>query len=157
MAGQAEQQPCSSDLNGCSDLSINGEDQVLLGHTEDTFEEMMNYLYLVSATISEEAPEGRLGTRTESFTALCYPGHLPGFCLGYNRHGLVSAINVIVPLKVFPARTRECGCLGTCFSIVTGLSAAPSLAEPHSLGRQAEGFFFFSKLWFPTTRLLRYP
>ncbi|XP_050721241.1 uncharacterized protein LOC127001113 isoform X2 [Eriocheir sinensis] len=78
---------------------------VLLGHTEDTFEEMMNYLYLVSATISEEAPEGRLGTRTESFTALCYPGHLPGFCLGYNRHGLVSAINDIVPLKVFPART----------------------------------------------------
>lgn len=138
MAGQAEQQPCSSDLNGCSDLSINGEDQVLLGHTEDTFEEMMNYLYLVSATISEEAPEGRLGTRTESFTALCYPGHLPGFCLGYNRHGLVSAINVIVPLKVFPARTPRHFLCRALLS-ATSVEAAHDILRDRGTGG-ADGF-----------------
>ena len=64
-------------------------------------------MYLVSAHIREEEPQGKLGTQTEGFTALCYAGHLPGFCMGYNHHGLVYSINVIFPQKVLAGKTRE--------------------------------------------------
>lgn len=91
--------------NGCSSLCLNGEGQVLLGHTEDALMETLNYVYLVSAHIREEEPQGKLGTQSEGFTALCYAGHLPGFCMGYNHHGLVYSINVIFPRKVLAGKT----------------------------------------------------
>ncbi|KAK3856250.1 hypothetical protein Pcinc_027283 [Petrolisthes cinctipes] len=91
--------------NGCSSVCTNYEGQVLLGHTEDALTETLNHVYLVSAHIEEEEPQGKLGTRSEGFTALCYAGHLPGFCMGYNHHGLVYSINVIFPEKVVAGKT----------------------------------------------------
>lgn len=81
--------------------------QVLLGHTEDAHKDTLNYVYIVSATISDDL-QGKLGIQKESFTAFCYAGDLPGFCYGFNRHGLVFSINVICPRKVLSARTRKC-------------------------------------------------
>lgn len=91
--------------NGCSSLCVNREGQVLLGHTEDALQETLNYVYIVSAHIHEEEPQGKLGTQSEGFTALCYAGHLPGFCMGYNHHGLVYSINVISPVEVLAGKT----------------------------------------------------
>ncbi|XP_047468432.1 uncharacterized protein LOC125024676 [Penaeus chinensis] len=95
----------SSGTNGCSSICSNNEGQVLLGHTEDALPETLNHAYLVSAHIHEEEPQGKNGTKTEGFTALCYAGHLPGFCMGYNHHGLVYSINVISPKKVLAGKT----------------------------------------------------
>ncbi|XP_063863525.1 beta-alanyl-dopamine/carcinine hydrolase-like isoform X2 [Scylla paramamosain] len=89
---------------GCSSLSINKEGQILLGHTEDALGELLNYVYIVSARIHDK-PRGRQATLDENFTALCYAGHLPGFCMGYNHHGLTFSINVICPRKVLAAKT----------------------------------------------------
>ncbi|XP_037777999.1 uncharacterized protein LOC119574678 [Penaeus monodon] len=100
-SGQAR----SSGTNGCSSICSNNEGQVLLGHTEDALPETLNHAYLVSAHIHEEEPQGKNGTKTEGFTALCYAGHLPGFCMGYNHHGLVYSINVISPKKVLAGKT----------------------------------------------------
>ncbi|XP_069973840.1 beta-alanyl-dopamine/carcinine hydrolase [Penaeus vannamei] len=100
-SGQAR----SSGTNGCSSICSNNEGQVLLGHTEDALPETLNHAYLVSAHIKEEEPQGKNGTKTEGFTALCYAGHLPGFCMGYNHHGLVYSINVISPKKVLAGKT----------------------------------------------------
>ncbi|XP_071518888.1 beta-alanyl-dopamine/carcinine hydrolase [Panulirus ornatus] len=95
----------SAGTNGCSSVCVNHDGQVLLGHTEDALPETLNHVYLVSAHITEEEPQGKWGIRREGFTALCYAGHLPGFCMGYNHHGLVFSINVISPKKVLAGKT----------------------------------------------------
>ncbi|KAK7083919.1 hypothetical protein SK128_014954 [Halocaridina rubra] len=100
-SGQAR----SAGTNGCSSICANHEGQVLLGHTEDALPETLNHAYLVSAHIHEEKAEGKITTKSEGFTALCYAGHLPGFCMGYNHHGLVFSINVISPQKVLAGKT----------------------------------------------------
>ena len=51
--------------------------------------------------------QGRLGVNKEHFTALCYAGHLPGFCMGFNRHGFVFTINVIRPIDLIVGKTRK--------------------------------------------------
>jgi len=95
----------SAGTNGCSSIICNYEDQVLLGHTEDALPDTLNHIYLVNARIEEETPQGKYGTKEEAFTALCYAGHLPGFCMGFNRHGLVFSVNVISPAKVLAGKT----------------------------------------------------
>ncbi|KAK8720004.1 hypothetical protein OTU49_013634 [Cherax quadricarinatus] len=95
----------SADSNGCSSVCVNYDGQVLLGHTEDALPEFLNHVYLVSAHITEAEPQGKWGTRCEGFTALCYAGYLPGFCMGYNHHGLVYSINVIQPQRVISGKT----------------------------------------------------
>jgi len=84
--------------HGCSTIMCNNEGQVLLGHTEDALDEVLNHIYLVSATICD-------GTSNEVFTSLCYAGYLPGFCMSYNQHGFVYSINVLFPHAVQPGKS----------------------------------------------------
>ena len=91
----------------CTKFTFFTPRQILLGHTEDSHKELLNYIYIVSACIKEE-PQGKLAIQNENFTALCYAGHLPGFCMGYNHHGLVFSINVICPKKILGGKTRKC-------------------------------------------------
>lgn len=42
----------------------------------------------------------------EKFTSLCYAGHLPGYTMGYNHHGLVYSINTLSANKLYSGRTR---------------------------------------------------
>ncbi|XP_045616266.1 beta-alanyl-dopamine/carcinine hydrolase [Procambarus clarkii] len=95
----------SSGTNGCSAVCVNHEGQVLLGHTEDALPENLNHTYMVSAHITEAEPQGKWGIRSEGFTAYCYPGHLPGYCMGYNHHGLVYSINALYPQTVLAGKT----------------------------------------------------
>ena len=61
----------------------------ILGHTEDSSREHLNTFYIVSAHIISEEPEGKYGVKEEKFTSLCYAGHLPGYTMSYNHHGLM--------------------------------------------------------------------
>lgn len=79
----------------------------ILGHTEDALAEMLNHVYFVSARITSEEPQGRWGVKEEHFTALCYAGHLPGYCMNANKHGLVFSINTLNARDLFPGRTRK--------------------------------------------------
>lgn len=76
----------------------------MLGHTEDAFPAAMNHCYVVHADITE-LDGGVL--RHEKFSSLCYAGHLPGFCMNVNQHGLVFSINVIEALRVHHDKTRK--------------------------------------------------
>nr|CAH0106005.1 unnamed protein product [Daphnia galeata] len=84
--------------NGCSSVMCNHEN-VVLGHTEDAFAVAFNHLYIVHADITEECG------RHERFSSLCYAGHLPGFCMNINEHGLVYTINIIEPVRVHNNKT----------------------------------------------------
>lgn len=35
------------------------------------------------------------GHSEECFSSLCYAGHLPGYTMGYNIHGLVFSVNTL--------------------------------------------------------------
>ncbi|XP_071541114.1 beta-alanyl-dopamine/carcinine hydrolase-like isoform X2 [Panulirus ornatus] len=113
---------------GCSSVIVNMEGEILLGHTEDALKELTSNIYLVSAHIMEETPQGRWQTKEEHFTALCYAGYLPGFCMGYNRHGLVFSVNAITPLRVFSGKT-------ICCLLCRALLAAESLEDVHNILR----------------------
>lgn len=81
--------------------------QEILGHTEDAMPEVMNHIYLVSAHIIPDSPQGRWKVAEEKFTSLCYAGHLPGFTMAYNHHGLVCSINVLNAAKLAAGKTRK--------------------------------------------------
>ncbi|XP_018327238.1 uncharacterized protein LOC108738347 [Agrilus planipennis] len=90
---------------GCSTICLNEPGQEILGHTEDALSEVLNHFYLVSAHIIEEKPQGRWGVKEERFTSLCYAGHLPGYTMSYNHHGLVFSINTLGARKLCPGKT----------------------------------------------------
>lgn len=80
---------------GCSTICCNQPGQEVLGHTEDVLSDVMNHIYFVSAHIISDSPQGRWKITEEHFTSLCYAGHLPGFTMSYNHHGLVFSVNII--------------------------------------------------------------
>ncbi|KAJ1523424.1 hypothetical protein ONE63_001286 [Megalurothrips usitatus] len=97
--------PANQGTNGCSTICVNHPGQELLGHTEDALAETLNHVYLVSAHITAPEPQGRWKVAEENFTALCYAGHLPGFCMGFNHHGLVFSVNIIKAARLAAGKT----------------------------------------------------
>lgn len=81
--------------------------QEILGHTEDALAEALNHFYLVSAHIISETPQGKYNVTEERFTSLCYAGHLPGYTMNYNHHGLVFTINTLSAKHLHSGRTRK--------------------------------------------------
>lgn len=80
---------------GCSTIMLNTEDAKVLAHTEDALTETLNHYYFVVAHIKEDTPQGKYNVEEERFMSLCYAGHLPGYTMNYNHHGLVFSINTL--------------------------------------------------------------
>lgn len=78
-----------------------------MGHTEDALPGTLNHFYFVSAHIISDKPEGKWGVQEEKFTSLCYAGHLPGYTMNYNHHGLVFSINTLSARNLQPGKTRR--------------------------------------------------
>ncbi|KAL1517408.1 hypothetical protein ABEB36_001175 [Hypothenemus hampei] len=100
----AEKKPSDSPT-GCSTVCVNERGQEILGHTEDAYSSILNHFYLVSAHIIEKEPQGKWGSKEEKFTSLCYAGHLPGYTMGYNHHGLVFSINTLSVKRLLTGKT----------------------------------------------------
>lgn len=81
--------------------------QETLGHTEDALSENLNNFYIVSAHIISDSPQGKYKVTEERFTSLCYAGHLPGYTMNYNHHGLVFSINTLSANKLNSGKTRK--------------------------------------------------
>ncbi|EFA00578.1 beta-alanyl-dopamine/carcinine hydrolase [Tribolium castaneum] len=90
---------------GCSTICVNRGGQEILGHTEDALKETLNHFYFVSAHIISDKPQGRWNVTEEKFTSLCYAGHLPGYTMSYNHHGLVFSINTLSAKNLRPGKT----------------------------------------------------
>jgi Acyl-coenzyme A:6-aminopenicillanic acid acyl-transferase len=86
IANVTEQKKSELESNGCSTVYVKNANEHILGHTEDAARECLNSFYLVSAHILADPTKG---FREEKFTALCYPGHIAGYTMGYNTSGLV--------------------------------------------------------------------
>ncbi|XP_066157012.1 beta-alanyl-dopamine/carcinine hydrolase [Euwallacea fornicatus] len=101
----AQKKPTSDLPTGCSTICVNHEDQELLGHTEDALAATLNHYYFVSAHIISDQPQGKWGVQEEKFTSLCYAGHLPGYTMNYNHHGLVFSVNTLCAKRLKPGKT----------------------------------------------------
>ncbi|XP_022904794.2 beta-alanyl-dopamine/carcinine hydrolase [Onthophagus taurus] len=96
---------CENQLSGCSTICVNTENVQILAHNEDVLSEMLDLFYLVSVHIVAEEPRGRWGVKEEKFTSLSYAGHLPGYTMGYNHHGLIFTINTLAADKCLVGKT----------------------------------------------------
>jgi hypothetical protein len=92
---------------GCSTICINEPGNEFLAHTEDALAETLNHFYFVSAHIVSDTPQGKYNTYEERFTSLCYAGHLPGYTMNYNHHGLVFSINTLSARHLKSGKTRN--------------------------------------------------
>lgn len=90
---------------GCSTVCVNEPDCEILAHTEDALSEVLNHYYFVSAHIISDAPQGKYNVTEERFTSLCYAGHLPGYTMNYNHHGLIFSINTLSARKLHGGKT----------------------------------------------------
>jgi len=78
---------------GCSTIIMNRPGQgPILGHNEDGPPESSGRIFMVHVEIP---PSDNL--EGEYFTALCYPGSLPGRCFGFNRKGFAWSMNSTSP------------------------------------------------------------
>lgn len=75
--------------SGCSTIYVKNTHSHVLGHTEDAAAECMNTFYIVFAHVITDEPFGPLGVKEEKFASLCYPGHIGGYTMSFNKHGLM--------------------------------------------------------------------
>jgi len=76
--------------------------QTLLGHTEDAMTEILNNVYIVQAEILDQ--EDHI---VEEFTSFSYAGHLMGYTMGFNPHGMVYSVNTLFPKEIHQSGTRN--------------------------------------------------
>ncbi|NIM96273.1 MAG: hypothetical protein GTO18_21455 [Anaerolineales bacterium] len=78
------------DVKSCTDCMILSPEMALIGHNEDGTPAALGKLFLVSITVDNN----------RRFTALCYPGFLPGNACCHNEAGILHTINALNPLDV---------------------------------------------------------
>ncbi|KAI4469450.1 peptidase c45 [Holotrichia oblita] len=114
--------------SGCSTVCVNQKDAVILGHTEDALSQTLNHFYIVSAHIINDQPQGRWAIKEERFSSLCYAGHLPGYTMNYNHHGLVFSVNTLSAQKLLPGKTPR-------HFITRALLSAENFEQAHKILR----------------------
>jgi hypothetical protein len=75
---------------GCTDCLVLTSDTALAGHNEDGTPAALGKMLLLRAKVGEQP----------DFTALCYPGFLPGNAFGFNASGVLHTIDAVSPRQV---------------------------------------------------------
>jgi hypothetical protein len=78
------------DVQGCTDCLVLTSDAALIGHNEDGSPAALGTMFVVHAQIDARP----------AFTALCYPGFLPGNAFGFNASGVVHTVDAVSPRDV---------------------------------------------------------
>ena len=79
-----------ADVQGCTDCLVSTPAAALIGHNEDGSPAGCGHMFVVHASIDKKP----------TFSALCYPGFLPGNALGFNEYGILHSINNVAPRPV---------------------------------------------------------
>jgi predicted choloylglycine hydrolase len=85
------------DSSGCSTCSLVTSDSAMFGHSEDNSAIYKDQMYLARVEI----------TGKPAFTALCYPGYLPGRAFGFNDDGICLCANSMGPKEVVAGLGRH--------------------------------------------------
>jgi len=75
---------------GCTDCLVATAAAALIGHNEDGTPASLGYMFLVTVSVDDQP----------TFSALCYPGFLPGNAFGFNAAGVMHTVNHVAPRPV---------------------------------------------------------
>ncbi|MGD8444520.1 MAG: C45 family autoproteolytic acyltransferase/hydrolase [Desulfobacterales bacterium] len=81
-AKQQSINPADAGVQGCTDCLVLTPETALIGHNEDGSPAGYGNMFVVHASIDKKP----------TFSALCYPGFLPGNALGFNEFGILHSI-----------------------------------------------------------------
>jgi hypothetical protein len=75
---------------GCTDCLVMTSGAALVGHNEDGTPAALGDMFLVHVQVGEQP----------GFSALCYPGFLPGNACGFNASGVLHTVDAVSPRQV---------------------------------------------------------
>ncbi|MDJ0818888.1 MAG: C45 family autoproteolytic acyltransferase/hydrolase [Desulfobacterales bacterium] len=75
---------------GCTDCLVLTADAALIGHNEDGSPAAASHMYVIKVNLDSGS----------SFTALSYPGFLPGNAFGYNAAGILHTADHVAPQPI---------------------------------------------------------
>jgi hypothetical protein len=84
-------------VQGCTDCLVLTADRALIGHNEDGSPASLGHMYVVTVN-PEDGP---------AFSALSYPGFLPGNAFGFNRTGILLTVNHVAPRPIQLGASRH--------------------------------------------------
>jgi hypothetical protein len=79
-----------TDDAGCTDCLVLTSDAALIGHNEDGTAAALGNMLVLHAQVDTPPP----------FSALCYPGFLPGNAFGFNASGVIHTVDAVSPCRV---------------------------------------------------------
>jgi hypothetical protein len=91
LAAGAERVATAAD--GCTSVVSPGDTGMVVGHTEDSFPEAVEGLYLLDATVTERNPF--TSAERHRYLGLNYAQTLPGCAAAVNEHGLIVLIDAL--------------------------------------------------------------
>jgi predicted choloylglycine hydrolase len=92
-----ESQTGDTDVQGCTDCLVFNADSALIGHNEDGSPASLGRMYVVKVNL-DEGP---------IFSALSYPGFLPGNAFGFNEAGILHTVNHVAPRPIKVGLSRQ--------------------------------------------------
>jgi hypothetical protein len=84
-------------VQGCTDCLVLTAESALIGHNEDGSPASLGGLYVVTVNL-DEGP---------TFSALSYPGFLPGNAFGFNQAGILHTVNHVAPRPIKVGLSRH--------------------------------------------------
>jgi hypothetical protein len=112
---------------GCTDCLVLTPQTALIGHSEDGSPAALGDLFLARVQVDENP----------AFTALCYPGFLPGNAFGFNATGIMHTADAVSPRRVRVGLARHF----IARSLLDARSAADAIQRVTVPGR-AGGFTY---------------
>jgi hypothetical protein len=85
-----DKKPKESASEGCTDCLVLTPDVALVGHNEDGTPAALGGMFVLRAKVAHQP----------RFTALCYPGFLPGNAFGSNAAGVLHTVDSVSPRQV---------------------------------------------------------
>ncbi len=85
-----ESQTGDTAVQGCTDCLVFTADSALIGHNEDGSPASLGRMYVVTVNLAEGP----------TFSALSYPGFLPGNAFGFNAAGILHTVNHVAPRPI---------------------------------------------------------
>jgi hypothetical protein len=84
-------------VQGCTDCLVLTAQSALIGHNEDGSPASLGRLYVVTVKL-DDGP---------AFSALSYPGFLPGNAFGFNQAGILHTVNHVAPRPIKVGLSRH--------------------------------------------------
>jgi hypothetical protein len=89
--------PADTPVQGCTDCLVLTAESALIGHNEDGSPASLGHMYVVTVN-PDDGP---------AFSALSYPGFLPGNAFGFNRAGILHTVNHVAPRPIVLGASRH--------------------------------------------------